>query len=63
MLEYTVHFQRGTCVGARSLRMVTVQADDVKSAVTAAKREWQPEPGYRLIRVDHFENGHLVIDR
>lgn len=61
MTEYTVHFQKGTRVGARSLRMVTVEADTVKAATAKAKAEFN-QPGYRLTRVDHFEDGRIVID-
>ena len=61
MIEYTVHFQKGTRVGARSLRMVTVEADNARAATAKAKAEFK-EPGYRLTRVDHFENGRIVID-
>lgn len=62
MTEYTVHFQKGTRIGARSLRMVHVTADNATAAVKAAKLEFQ-SPGYKLTRVDHFENNRLVIDR
>jgi hypothetical protein len=61
-MEYTVHFQKGFRVGARSLRMVHVQAGNPKEAVKKAKIEWQPEPGYKLTRIDHFEGGRIVID-
>lgn len=64
MTEYTVHFQKGSRVGARSLKMVQVEADTVKQAAIDAKKdfsEWR-ERGYRLVRVDHFEGNHIVID-
>jgi hypothetical protein len=61
-IEFTVHFQKGTRVGARSLRMVHVNAVNADAAIKAAKREWKPEPGYRVTRVDHFEENALVID-
>lgn len=61
--EFTVHFQKGTRVGARSLRMVHVEADSEAQAIAKAKAE-SPEyraRGYRLTRVDYFdEAGHLV---
>ena len=62
MTEYTVHFQKGNRVGARSLHMVHVEADSTEAAVRLAKG--QCEPGYRLVRVDHFEPDtySLVID-
>lgn len=71
MTEYTVHFQKGTRVGARSLRMVTVEADNYVAAIAKAKREFSGEQarGYRLIRVDHYDDtggevygGRMVID-
>lgn len=66
MIEYTVHFQKGTRVGARSLRMVHVTADSPKAAIRLAKGEFNGDAarGYRVTRVDHFdpETGRLVID-
>ena len=63
MFEYTVHFQKGKRVGARSFRMVHVHAAGVGEAVQFARQEFN-EPGYRITRVDHFdENGRIVIDR
>ena len=60
-MEYTVHFQRGTRVGARSLRMVTVEADDAAAAIKLAKREFSDRT-YKLTRVDYFDaDGHLQI--
>ena len=61
MTKYTVHFQKGTRVGARSLRMVHVEADSPEDAMAKAS---DGVPGnYKLIRVDHFdENGHIEID-
>jgi hypothetical protein len=53
--EYTVHFQKGTRVGARSLRMIYVEASDAKTAVALAKREFST-PGYRIVRVDYFDD-------
>jgi hypothetical protein len=64
-IEYTVHLQRGTKVGARSLRMQHVEAVTPSQAIAKA---WALNPtlragGYRVIRVDHFDdNGHIVID-
>jgi hypothetical protein len=68
MTEYTVHFQKGRVVGARSLHMVHVEAETVSAAMKAAKAEhatWGDIAGYRLTRVDHFddETGRLVIDQ
>lgn len=64
--EYTVHFQKGTRVGARSLRMVHVNAVSDSHAMSLAKVEF-PEfraQGYRVVRVDHFDaDGRIVIDR
>jgi hypothetical protein len=60
-IEYTVHFQKGTRVGARSLRMVQVEAETPAAARAAAKREFN-EPGYRVTRIDHFDGYHIVID-
>jgi len=63
-LEYTVHFQKGTRVGARSLRMVHVLAVSDSQAISKAKVEFPDfrKQGYRLTRVDHFEDGRLVRD-
>ena len=57
MLEFTVHFQKGTRVGARSLRMVHVEAATAPEAVKLAKLEFNGEAarGYRLTRVDYFD--------
>lgn len=79
MFEYTVHFQKGTRVGARSLRMerVLVESDatgrptktirQIEDAAKALFPEWR-ERGYRITRVDHFESAedgreYIVIDR
>lgn len=64
MTEFTVHFQKGFRVGARSLRMVHVEAESIKQAIAAAKAQWKPEPGFKLVRVDHFDEdrGRTVID-
>jgi hypothetical protein len=65
-LEYTVHFQKGTRVGARSTRMFHVEATDWNAAVALAKREFNGEHarGYRLVRVDYFDpdTGRIVLD-
>lgn len=61
MTEYTVHFQKGSRVGARSLRMLQVTADSVVHAIEIAKAEFNV-PDYHMSRVDHFENGSIVID-
>ena len=65
MTEYTVHFQKGSRVGARSLRMVHVEADHVATAVVRAKQQFSDysAQGYKIVRVDHFEGNHIVIDR
>lgn len=65
MTEYTVHFQKGTRVGTRSLRMVHVEAPDRKIAKLRAMEQFPDfrANGYRITRVDHFdENGRIVID-
>jgi hypothetical protein len=62
--EYTVHFQKGTRVGTRSLRMEHVEADNPTSALVKAKHlfpDWR-EQRYRVVRVDHFDGNHIVID-
>lgn len=64
MLEYTVHFQKGSRVGTRSLRMEHVSAENSEAAIKAAKKlfpNFRAE-GYRLTRVDHFDDNGLVID-
>ncbi len=60
-IEYTVHFQRGSRIGTRSLRMVPVEATDPKEAIRKAKAQFH-EPGYRVVRVDHMEGYHIMID-
>jgi hypothetical protein len=63
-LEYTVHFQKGTRVGARSLRMVHVQAVSDSQAIAKAKVEFPDfrAQKYRIVRVDHFEGNQIVED-
>jgi hypothetical protein len=66
-MEYTVHFQYGTRVGARSLHMVHVVANGVKEAIKLAKIEhakYSQSHLYKLTRVDHYdeETGRMVID-
>jgi len=61
VIEYFVHFEKGFVVGARSRRMINVEANDAQRAVLAACRKFN-EYGYRLISVDHFEDGRLVTD-
>jgi hypothetical protein len=65
--EYTVHFQKGTRVGTRSLQMERVIAVDPSAAIAAAKLLFHDhrQKGYRVTRVDHFdeETGHVEIDR
>ena len=66
MTEFTVHFQKGSRVGARQLRMVTVEAANTKAAIKAATTEFKGEQarGYRVIRVDHYDEdtGRMAID-
>lgn len=64
MTEYTVHFQKGTRVGARSLRMVHVEANSAHEALSMARRQIAGPNyrGYRMTRIDHFDNGVLVRD-
>jgi glutamate/tyrosine decarboxylase-like PLP-dependent enzyme len=68
MTEFTVHFQKGTRVGARSLVMERFEADTPQMAMRLAKA-WSEfkrlrNEGYRLTRVDHFDEdtGRLEID-
>ena len=66
MTEFTVHFQKGTHVGARSLRMVTINAETAAAAIKAAKAEFNGEQarGFKLTRVDHYDEdtGRMAID-
>lgn len=66
MTEYTVHFQKGTRVGARSLRMERFEAESAGRAITKAKKAFPDllRQGYRVIRVDHFDEDtqRLVLD-
>ena len=57
-MTYTVHFQRGSQVGARSLRFVRVEADNEKEAVAKARRTNVElrQQGYRIVRVDTLDN-------
>ena len=64
MTEFTVHFQKGTRVGARALRMVHVEADTAAQAIKLAKTEFNgaDAKGYRVTRVDYFDaDGRIVI--
>lgn len=64
-LEYTVHFQKGSRVGARSLRMVHVMAVTGSQAIAKAKVEFPDfrAQGYRIIRVDYFDDaGRRVVE-
>ena len=64
MVEYTVHFQKGSRVGTRRLRMEHVEALNAREAIIKAKAlfpTWREE-GFRLTRVDHLEAGRIVID-
>ena len=64
--EYTVHYQKGTRVGARSLRMIHVLAVSESQAIAMAKEEAIRDDlfklGYRVVRVDHFVGNSLVVD-
>jgi hypothetical protein len=67
MTEYTVHFQKGYRVGARSLHMVRVEADTINDAIRKGKAAHKAEfgddaRGHGLTRVDHFEDDHIVRD-
>ena len=63
MTEYTVHFLKGRVVGARSLRMVSVEANSPAQAIKIAKQAFYPrDPGYKVDKVDHFEDGRRVRD-
>lgn len=63
MTEYTVHFQKGTRVGTRRVRMVAVTADTVARAIKLAKVDFN-EGGFRVVRVDHYDEdtGRMAID-
>jgi len=63
MTEFTVHFQKGTRVGARSLRMVHVEAADRDSAIRLARAEFNGEParGYKLTRVDYIDENYRCV--
>lgn len=65
-VEYTVHFQKGSRVGTRSLRMVRVSSHSPTGAIQQAKRMHGDliSQGYRVTRVDHFdeETGRCVVD-
>jgi hypothetical protein len=66
MTEYTVHFQKGWRVGARSLLMERCEAATPEAAIRYAKKTLFPThktEGYRVTRVDHFEGLRIVIDR
>ena len=58
---YTVHFQKGTRIGARSMQMVHVPARDFHEAIGIA-RESVRDRRYLLNRVDHFDGDHIVVD-
>ena len=61
MTEYTVHFQKGTRVGTRSLRMVHVKARSMSEALMLARHEFS-DIRYVLTRIDHFDGLKLVRD-
>ena len=44
--------------------MEHVEASNIKEAGIAARKLFPDAKaqGYRLVRVDHFEDGHVVID-
>jgi hypothetical protein len=67
MTEYTVHFQRGTRVGARSLRLFQIEARNYEEAMLMARRDLTAQDPttrqYRIVRTDHFDDdGRIVID-
>ncbi len=57
MMEYTIHFQKGTRVGARSLRMEHVEATSAKEAIAKGKALFPTfkADGYKLTRVDVWD--------
>lgn len=59
MTEWTVHFQRGTRVGTRSLRMIRVEAPDDERAIALARAEFPTarQDGYRITRIDFWDEG------
>lgn len=66
MINFTVHFQKGSRVGARSLRMEQIDAVDARQAIAKARLTFPnlKAQGYRLTRVDHFDEdtGRMTID-
>ena len=64
MFDFTVHWEKGHRVGARALHMEHVVAATAKEAIKLAKKAWKVEPGFRLTKVDHFDEdtGRIVID-
>lgn len=64
MIEYTVHFQKGARIGARSLRMVTVEAPNRHVAKVRAMEQFPDfrAQGYRIVRVDFInDEGRVEI--
>ena len=61
MQEYTVHFRKGTRVGARRYRFEHVVAGNAADAEYEAKLLFR-DRSFRVCRVDHFEGNSLVID-
>jgi hypothetical protein len=57
MFEFTVHFQRGWKVGARSLHMEHVHAHSAREAVKLARQNFtgNAAKGFKLTRVDHWD--------
>jgi hypothetical protein len=58
--RYTVHFQKGTRAGARTLRLVHVDAASVGEAIKKAKVEFKDRAGFKVTRVDRFDGVHVV---
>lgn len=66
MTEFTVHFQKGSRVGARSLRMIHINCATAEQAVRCAKgkaKACSDLTGYKLVRVDYYdeETGRMMI--
>jgi hypothetical protein len=63
---YTVHLQRGSRVGTRSLRIVRVKAASPAQAIAKA---WNLNPtlkssGYRVVRIDYTgDDGDCIVMR
>jgi hypothetical protein len=65
MTEYTLHFQKGSRIGARSLRMIHINCATPEQAIKIANgkaKSCDLLKGYKLVRVDHYdeETGRMV---